>query len=71
MNDPDIVVVVLTEILPKNNRYMLQKSELEIRGFTNNYELEVLEGLLYMQRSVVTANQVYIQIVQMILSGWN
>ena len=48
MNDLDIVVVVLTEILPKNNRYMLQKSELEIRGFTlftNNYELRGIRGV--------------------------
>ena len=32
MNDPDIIV--LTEVLPKNNRYTLQKSELETKGYT-------------------------------------
>ena len=30
-NNPDIVVI--TEAAPKNNRYTLQKSELEIKGF--------------------------------------
>ena len=30
-NHPDIIV--LTEVTPKNNRYILQKSEIEIKGY--------------------------------------
>ena len=30
-NNPDIVVI--TEVIPKNNRYTLQKSELEVKRF--------------------------------------
>ena len=60
MNDPDIVV--LTEILPKNNGYMLQTSELEIRGyslFTNNYELKGIRGVAIFVKKCLTANQVH------------
>ena len=31
-NNPDILV--LTEVAPKNNRYLLKKSELEIKGYS-------------------------------------
>ena len=40
LNNPDIIV--LTEVTPKNNRYTLQKSEIEIKGFnlfTTNFRL--------------------------------
>ena len=60
MNDPDIVV--LTEILPKNNRYMLQTSELEIKGyslFTNNYELKGIRGVAIFVKKCLTANQIH------------
>ena len=46
MNDPDIIV--LTEVLPKNNRYTLQKSELETKGYTlfiNNFETFGIRGV--------------------------
>ena len=33
-NDP--VIIVLSEVTPKNNRYILQKSEIEIKGY-NSY----------------------------------
>ena len=60
MNDPDIIV--LTEILPKNNRYMLQTSELEIRGyslFTNNYELKDIREVAIFVKKCLTANQIH------------
>ena len=64
MNDPDIIV--LTEVLPKNklnNRYTLQKSELEIKGYTlfiNNYETFGNRGvaMLYAKKGI-TANQIH------------
>ena len=45
INDPDIIV--LTEVLPQNNRYTLQKSELKIKGYTlfiNNFETFGIRG---------------------------
>ena len=44
-NNPDILV--LTEVAPKNNRYLLQKSELEIKGYSlyiNNFEEKGVSG---------------------------
>ena len=45
-NNPDISV--LTEVAPKNNRYLLKKSELEIKGYTlyiNNFEEKGVRGV--------------------------
>ena len=45
-NNPDILV--LAEVSPKNNRYLLQKSELEIKGYSlyiNNFEEKGVRGV--------------------------
>ena len=45
-NNPDILV--LTEVAPKNNRYLLQKSDLEIKGYSlyiNNFEEKGVRGV--------------------------
>ena len=46
-NDPDIIV--LSEVTPKNNCYILQKSEIEIKGYNsyiNNFEDTNTRGML-------------------------
>ena len=46
LNNPDIIV--LTEVTPKNNRYTLQKSEIEIKGFnlfTTNFNEKDSRGV--------------------------
>ena len=60
MNDPDIIV--LTEVLPKNNRYTLQKSELETKGYTlfiNNFETFGIRGVAIYIKKGITANQIH------------
>ena len=60
MNDPDIIV--LTEVLPKNNRYTFQKSELEIKGYTlfiNNFETFGIRGVAIYIKKGITANQIH------------
>ena len=60
MNDPDIIV--LTEVLPKNNRYTLQKSELETKGYTlfiNNFETFGIRGVAIYIKKGLTANQIH------------
>ena len=60
MNDPDIIV--LTEVLPKNNRYTLQKSELETKGYTlfiNNFETFRIRGVAIYIKKGITANQIH------------
>ena len=58
INDPDIIV--LTEVLPQNNRYTLQKSELKIKGYTlfiNNFETFGIRGVAIYAKKCITANQ--------------
>ena len=59
-NNPDILV--LTEVAPKNNRYLLQKSELEIKGYSlyiNNFEEKGVRGVaIYVKKNIATM-QVY------------
>ena len=59
-NNPDILV--LTEVSPKNNGYLLQKSELEIKGYSlyiNNFEEKGVRGVaIYVKKNIATL-QVY------------
>ena len=46
LNEPS--VIILTEVAPKNTRYALQKSELEIKGyqlFCNDFTNKKTRGL--------------------------
>ena len=47
-NNPDILV--LTEVSPKNNRYLLQKSELEIKGYSLFEEKGVRGVAIYVKK---------------------
>ena len=55
-NNPDILV--LTEVSPKNNRYLLQKSELEIKGYSlyiNNFAEKGVRGIaIYVKKNIAT-----------------
>ena len=59
-NNPDILV--LTEVAPKNNRYLLKKSELEIKGYSlyiNNFEEKGVRGVaIYVKKNIATV-QIY------------
>ena len=61
LNNPDIIV--LTEVTPKNNRYTLQKSEIEIKGFnlfTTNFNEKDSRGVaIYVKKSIIS-NQIEI-----------
>ena len=62
LNNPDIIV--LTEVTPKNNRYTLQKSEIEIKGFnlfTTNFNEKDSRGVaIYVKKSIIS-NQIEIE----------
>ena len=62
LNNPDIIV--LTEVTPKNNRYTLQKSEIEIKGFnlftTNFNEKDSRRVAIYVKKSIIS-NQIEIE----------
>ena len=58
-NDPDIIV--LSEVTPKNNRYILQKSEIEIKGYNSyisNFEDTNTRGVALYVKKCITSNQV-------------
>ena len=62
LNNPDIIV--LTEVTPKNNRYTLQKLEIEIKGFnlfTTNFNEKDSRGVaIYVKKSIIS-NQIEIE----------
>ena len=62
LNNP--VIIVLTEFTPKNNRYTLQKSEIEIKGFnlfTTNFNEKDSRGVaIYVKKSIIS-NQIEIE----------
>ena len=58
-NDPDIIV--LSEVTPKNNRYILQKSEIEIKGYNSyisNFEDTNTRGVALYVKKCITSNQI-------------
>ena len=58
-NHPDIIV--LTEVTPKNNRYILQKSEIEIKGYNlyiSDFEETNTRGVAVYVKKYITSNQV-------------
>ena len=58
-NDPDIIV--LSEVTPKNNCYILQKSEIEIRGYNSyisNFEDTNTRGVALYVKKCITSNQI-------------
>ena len=58
-NDPD--VIVLSEVTPKNNRYILQKSEIEIKGYNSyisNFEDTNTRGVALYVKKCITSNQI-------------
>ena len=59
-NDPDIIV--LSEVTPKkNNRYILQKSEIEIKGYNSyisNFEDTNTRGVALYVKKCITSNHV-------------
>ena len=58
INTNNPYILVLTEVAPKNNRYLLQKSELEIKGYSlyiNNFEeKEVMGVAIYVKKNIAT-----------------
>ena len=62
LNNPDIII--LTEVTPKNNRYILQKSEIEIKGYSlyiNNFNQKGIRGLALYVKSHLTSSQIHIE----------
>ena len=62
-NHPDIIV--LTEVTPKNNRYILQKSEIEIKGYNlyiSDFEETNTRGVAVYVKKYITSNQVEFQL---------
>ena len=58
-NDPDIIV--LSEVTPKNNRYILQESEIEIKGYNSyisNFEDTNTRGVALYVKKCITSNQI-------------
>ena len=58
-NHPDIIV--LTEVTPKNNRYILQKSQIEIKGYNlyiSDFEETNTRGVAVYVKKYITSNQV-------------
>ena len=62
-NDPDIIV--LSEVTPKNNRYILQKSEIEIKGYNSyisNFEDTNTRGVAWYVKKCITSNQIELDV---------
>ena len=60
-NDPDIIA--LSKVTPKNNCYILQKSEIEIKGYNSyisNFEDTNTRGVALYVKKCITSNQVEI-----------
>ena len=58
-DDPDIIV--LSEVTPNNNCYILQKSEMEIKGcnsYISNFEDTNTRGVALYVKKCITSNQV-------------
>ena len=58
-NHPDIIV--LTEVTPKNNHYILQKSEIEIKGYNlyiSDFEETNTRGVAVYVKKYITSDQV-------------
>ena len=62
INTSNLDILVLTEVAPKNNRYLLKKSELEIKGYSlyiNNFEEKGVRGVAnYVKKNIATV-QIY------------
>ena len=54
----DLDIIVLSEVTPKNNRYILQKSEIEIKGY-NSYISSVCEKFQATRAKVAPVKLIY------------